>query len=255
MNYSSHAIVTGGGSGIGAAIATRLHAEGLKITLMGRTASKLEAQAAKLAGANIQIVDVCLEDSVKEAFAAATTQNGPVNILVNCAGQAVSSPAIKTDLKLWQQMLDVNLTGTWLCIQAALPDLLAQGNNGRIINVASTAGLVGYPYVAAYTAAKHGVIGLTRALALELARKEITVNALCPGYTETEMLQETLQNIVQKTGRSETEAKNELTKHNPQGTLINPKQVAEAAWWLCQPASSAITGQAIPIAGGEVMAG
>lgn len=255
MNQDVHAIVTGGGSGIGAAIAARLHAEGLKITLMGRTASKLEAQAAKLSGAKIQTIDVCLEDSVQEAFSAATAQNGPVNILVNCAGQAISAPATKTDLKLWQQMLDVNLTGTWLCTQAALPDLLAQENNGRIINVASTAGLVGYPYVAAYTAAKHGVIGLTRALALEFARKEITVNALCPGYTETEMLQATLQNIMHKTGRSEAEARNELTKHNPQGVLVTPEQVAEAAWWLCQPASSAITGQAIPIAGGEVMVG
>jgi NAD(P)-dependent dehydrogenase (short-subunit alcohol dehydrogenase family) len=149
-------------------------------------------------------------------------------------------------------MIEVNLTGTFLCTQAALPGMLAAGW-GRIVNIASTAGLRGYPYVSAYCAAKHGVIGLTRALALELARKNITVNAVCPGFTQTELLEASLATIVQKTGRSAAEARAELVRQNPQGRLVEPEEVAQAVLWLCLPGSAALTGQAIAVAGGEVM--
>jgi NAD(P)-dependent dehydrogenase (short-subunit alcohol dehydrogenase family) len=149
-------------------------------------------------------------------------------------------------------MLEVNLTGTFLCMQAALPYMLEVGW-GRIINVSSTAGLVGYPYISAYAAAKHGVIGLTRSVALEVARKNITVNAVCPGYTETDIVADAVANIMQKTRRSESEARAELTKNNPQGRMISPLEVAQTVLWLCQESSSSITGQAISICGGEVM--
>ncbi|RJF69030.1 SDR family oxidoreductase [Deinococcus cavernae] len=247
-----HAFVTGGASGIGRATAQTLTRAGAKVTIAGRNVACLEAAAQEL-GVHSQQVDVTEETSVQQAFEAARAVNGPISILVNNAGQASSAPALKTDLALWRQMLDVNLTGTWLCTRAALPDLLAGG--GRIVNVASTAGLVGYAYVSAYVAAKHGVIGLTRALALELATKNVTVNAVCPGYTETELLADAVQNIMQKTGRSEAEAKAELAKSNPQKRLIQPQEVADTVLWLCRPGAASITGQAIAIAGGEVMTG
>lgn len=247
-----HAFVTGGASGIGRATAQTLTRAGAKVTIAGRNVARLETAAREL-GVHSQQVDVTEETSVQQAFEAARAVNGPIRILVNNAGQASSAPALKTDLALWRQMLDVNLTGTWLCTRAALPDLLAGG--GRIVNVASTAGLVGYAYVSAYVAAKHGVIGLTRALALELATKNVTVNAVCPGYTETELLADAVQNIMQKTGRSEAEAKAELAKSNPQKRLIQPQEVADTVLWLCRPGAASITGQAIAIAGGEVMTG
>ena len=153
---------------------------------------------------------------------------------------------------LWRQMLDVNLTGTFLCAQAALAGMLPAGY-GRIVNIASIAGLAGAPYVAAYCAAKHGVIGLTRALALEFARKNITVNAVCPAYTETDMVGAAVANIVAKTGRSADEARAELVRRNPQGRLMQPQEVANTVLWLCLPGSEAITGQAISVSGGEVM--
>jgi NAD(P)-dependent dehydrogenase (short-subunit alcohol dehydrogenase family) len=157
----------------------------------------------------------------------------------------------KTDDALWQRMLDVNLTGTFHCIQAALPAMLAAGF-GRIVNVASTAGQVGYPYVAAYCAAKHGVIGLTRALALEVATRNITVNAVCPGYTDTDLTRESVANIRARTGRSEQEALAALVAHNPQRRLVQPAEVANAVAWLCLPGSESVTGQSISVAGGEV---
>ncbi len=186
------------------------------------------------------------------AFDAARGGFGPVHLLVNNAGQAHSAPFAKTSIELWRQMLDVNLTGSFLCSQAALPDMLAAGF-GRIVNVASTAGLVGYQYVSAYVASKHGVIGLTRSLALELARKPVTVNAVCPGYTETDIVAGTIANIAAKTGRSAEQARAELTRSNPQGRLVQPQEVANAVAWLCLPGSEAITGQAISVSGGEVM--
>jgi NAD(P)-dependent dehydrogenase (short-subunit alcohol dehydrogenase family) len=250
-----HAVVTGGGRGIGAAIAESLARAGVKVTLMGRSFDALEQHALKLrefADVHLEIVDVTDQESVSRAFARASQALGPVTILINNAGQAQSQPFLKTSLEGWNAMLEVNLTGTFLCTQAALPGMLESGW-GRIVNVSSTAGLTGYSYVAAYCAAKHGVIGLTRALALELAKKNITVNAVCPGYTDTDIVRKAVSNIATRTGRTEDQARAELTKVNPQGRLIPPHEIAEAVLWLCQPGSASVTGQAIPIAGGEVM--
>lgn len=248
-----HAIVTGGGRGIGAAIAVELAQAGARLTLMGRSRPHLEAQAGKL-GTEVQVetCDVTDPDDVKRAFEGALHALGDATILVNNAGQAESQPFTQTDLGLWRRMLEVNLTGTFLCTQAALPGMLSTGW-GRIVNIASTAGLRGYPYVSAYCTAKHGVIGLTRSLALELARKNITVNAVCPGYTQTEMIEVSVAKIVQKTGRTATEARAELARSNPLGRLVEPEEVAQAVLWLCLPGSAALTGQAIAVAGGEVI--
>ncbi|QYY33448.1 SDR family oxidoreductase [Cupriavidus pinatubonensis] len=256
-----HALVTGGGRGIGAAIARRLLADGASVTLVGRDVQVLERAVEELrplliGDAVLAAVpaDISDADSVAAAFAAAEAKAGPVTVLVNNAGQAHSAPFGKTSLALWQRMMDVNLTGTFLCTQAALPAMMAAGW-GRIVNVASTAGLIGYGYVSAYCAAKHGVIGLTRSLALETARSGVTVNAVCPGYTETDIVRDAVANIVDKTGRSEAEARAELAARNPQRRLVQPDEVADAVAWLCQPSASSMTGQAIAVAGGEVMTG
>jgi NAD(P)-dependent dehydrogenase (short-subunit alcohol dehydrogenase family) len=244
-----HAVVTGASRGIGLAIAHALLAQGARVTLMARDGAALEAAVAGLGeGAAWQTVDVGDPASVAEAFALA----GAADILVNNAGQAASSSFLRTDEDLWQRMLDVNLTGAYHCIQAALPAMLDAGW-GRIVNVASTAGLTGYRYVAAYCAAKHGLVGLTRALALELAAKGVTVNAVCPGYTETSIVQDAVANIVRMTGRSADQARAELAAGNPQGRLVQPDEVAHAVAMLCMPLASAINGQAIAVAGGEVM--
>jgi len=175
-----------------------------------------------------------------------------MEILINNAGQASSAPFLKTDAELWRRMMTINLDGTFHCIQEALPGMLAAGW-GRIVNIASTAGLIGYPYVTAYCASKHGVIGLTRALALELAAKGVTVNAVCPGFTDTDIVKDAVANIVAKTGRTPEEARAQLAAQNPQKRLVQPGEVANAVAWLCLPGSDAITGQAIAVAGGEVM--
>lgn len=249
-----HAVVTGAARGIGAAIARALAADGARLTLMGRRLEALQALARELPGAEhaAVAVDVAEAASVAQAFAQARQANGPVAILVNSAGQAESAPFGKTSLELWQRMLAVNLTGAFLCSQAALADMLA-AQAGRIVNVASTAGQKGYAYVSAYVAAKHGVVGLTRSLALELAKKGITVNAVCPGYTETDILRESIANVMAKTGRSEAEARAEFAAGNPQGRIVLPEEVADAVRWLCAPGAAAITGQCVSVSGGEVM--
>jgi NAD(P)-dependent dehydrogenase (short-subunit alcohol dehydrogenase family) len=244
-----HAVVTGASRGIGLAIARALQAQGARVTLMARDSAALAAAARELGGATAwQQVDVTDTDSVAEAFARA----GTADILVNNAGQAASSPFLRLDADMWQRMLDVNLTGAYHCIQAALPGMLDAGW-GRVVNVASTAGLTGYRYVAAYCAAKHGLVGLTRALALELATKGITVNAVCPGYTDTDIVQDAVANIVRKTGRTAEQARAELAAGNPQGRLVQPEEVAHAVAMLCVPAAAAMNGQAIAVAGGELM--
>jgi NAD(P)-dependent dehydrogenase (short-subunit alcohol dehydrogenase family) len=199
-------------------------------------------------------LDITQLDSVQAGVERAAAERGAIHVLVNNAGQAHSAPFAKTDLALWSQMLAVNLTGTYLCTHAVLPHMLAAaqaGTPGRIIHIASTAALQGYAYVSAYTAAKHGVLGLTRSLALELAGKNITVNAICPGYTETDIVKDAVANIMAKTGKSESEARAALAARNPQGRLIQPEEIAQAVCWLCQPGSASINGQAIAIDGGE----
>ena len=243
---NKHAVVTGGGSGIGAAIARRLLADGLRVTLMGRSEARLLSAQAALGDVAIQMCDVGDEGSVDRAFAAA----GDVDILVNNAGQVETAPLAKTSLELWQRLLNVNLTGTFLCSRAVLPGMLAR-RQGRIVNVASTAALKGYAYVAAYCAAKHGVLGLTRALALEVATKGVTVNAVCPGYTETDIVTNAVDTIVAKTGRTAEQARAELAKANPQGRLIQPDEVAATVAWLID--SPGVNGQAIAVCGGETM--
>jgi len=251
-----HAVVTGGGSGIGAAIASALAAGGARVTLVGRNRDKLETRRKALeeAGHKIAVTTADVSDpgSVEAGFAEAAARFGPPAILVNNAGIAPSAPFLKTDLETWNHVLAVDLTGVYLCTQQVLGPMLEAGD-GRIVNVASTAGLTGFGYVTAYCAAKHGLIGLTRSLAIEVARKGVTVNAVCPGFTDTEIVAESIRNIVAKTGKSEQEAEAALTAHNPQGRLIQPEEVAEAVAWLCLPLSRSVTGQSILVAGGELM--
>jgi NAD(P)-dependent dehydrogenase (short-subunit alcohol dehydrogenase family) len=253
VHTNRHALVTGGARGIGAAVARALADRGLRVTVLGRRLDAVRALAAERPEhLHTVAADVADAAQVAQAVANAQARFGPIAVLVNNAGQAESAPFLKMDAALWQRMLAVNLTGVMVCTQAVLPAMLAAGW-GRIVNVASTAGLTGYAYVSAYCAAKHGVIGLTRALALELAAKGITVNAVCPGYTETDIVRESIQKIVAKTGRGAEEARAELVKSNPQGRLVQPSEVADAVAWLCGEAASAVTGQSVPVCGGEIM--
>ncbi|HJV60855.1 MAG TPA: SDR family NAD(P)-dependent oxidoreductase [Albitalea sp.] len=244
-----HAVVTGGGSGIGAAIAQALSQQGAFVTLMGRSLKRLQALA--LPEGHCVACDVSDPASVQSAFDEAS-ECGDIDILVNNAGEALSQPFARTTLDLWQRMLDVNLTGSFLCTKQVLAGMSERGF-GRVVNIASTAGLTGYAYVAAYCAAKHGVIGLTRSLALEVARRGVTVNAVCPGYAETPMVERAVQAIRERTGRSADDARAALAGHNPQGRLVQPQEVADAVLWLCRRESAAVNGQAIAVAGGEVM--
>ena len=248
-----HALVTGGGRGIGAAIARHLLSLGAWVTITGRDGVRSGAAAAAMGerafGLAMDITDAA---AIQAGFAEAARRFGPVTILVNNAGIAQAAPFARTDLAMWDGILRTDLTGAFLCAQAAVPGMLAAGW-GRVVNVASTAGLTGLAYCTAYCAAKHGLIGLTRALAMELATKAVTVNAVCPGYTETDIVETTLDNIVAKTGRTREAALADLVAQNPQKRLIKPQEVAEAVGWLCLPGSASVTGQSIAVAGGELM--
>lgn len=248
----AHALITGGGTGIGAAIAVRLAGAGARVTVAGRRPEPLRKIADGLTAAQVVPFDVTDEAAVEAGLATATDSFGPVNILVNNAGAAESTPFGRTTTKTWRAMLDINLTGVFLVSRAVLPAMVERGW-GRIVSIASTAGLKGYAYVAAYCAAKHGVIGMSRSLALEVAQKGVTVNVVCPGYTETKLLGESVANITEKTGMSEDEARAQLLESNPQGRFVSPKEVAETVAWLAGSNTDAITGQAIAVAGGEVM--
>lgn len=246
-----HAFITGGGSGIGAAVARHLVADGCKVSVAGRDLLKLEAVATGLSGTCAVVCDVTEEESVEAAMEEAVRRHGPVSILVNNAGIAPSAPLVKTSRAEFDRTIATNLTGAFLCARAVLPGMIAAGF-GRIVNVASTAALKGYPYVSAYVAAKHGVLGLTRALALEVATKGVTVNAVCPGFTDTDIVARSVETIVAKTGRTPEEARAELARSNPQGRLLTPEEVAETVAWLCRAESGGINGAAVPISGGEV---
>ncbi|MCM2294608.1 SDR family oxidoreductase [Allorhizobium sp. BGMRC 0089] len=251
-------MITGAGSGIGAAIARRLAGEGALLSLAGRRAEPLYALAKELGldrTLAVSSVDVTDPAAIARGFEAARAKFGPVSILVNNAGEAPSAPFEKTELDLWEKVIGVDLTGVFNVTKAALADLKGFGKGARIINIASTAGLTGYPYVSAYCAAKHGVIGLTRALALELAKTGVTVNAVCPGFTDTPIIARSVEAIVAKTGRTPQAALSEFTKHNPQGRLVEPEEVADTVAWLAGPQAQAINGQAIAVSGGEVQAG
>jgi NAD(P)-dependent dehydrogenase (short-subunit alcohol dehydrogenase family) len=254
MLSGRHAVVTGASRGIGAAIATALAAQGARVSLLARDEAKLAELAEQLGGARHAAaakVDVTDTDSVRAAFAAATERFGPPHLLVNNAGQAASKKLIDTDDALWNRIMAVNVTGVFLCTREAVPHMLEAGF-GRIVNIASTAGLRGAAYISAYSASKHAVIGLTKSLALEYATKNITVNAVCPGYTDTDIVSSAIANIAAKTGRSKSEALDTLLATNPQRRLITPQEVAHTVLWLCGPGTESITGQSIVLAGGEV---
>ena len=252
--HGRHAVVTGAGRGIGAACAAALAANGARVTLLGRDLSRLEDTAQAVGGAPRALpleADVTDEASLERAFGAARVEFGPVHILINNAGRAASAKFTDTDPALWQALLAVNLTGPYLCARQAIPDMLTEGF-GRVVNIASTAGLRGGAYIAAYAASKHGVIGLTRSLALEYAARPITVNALCPGFTDTDIVKDAIAHITSKTNRTPEQALESLRTANPQRRLITPVEVAHAMLWLCRPGTESITGQRLAIAGGEV---
>ena len=245
-----HALITGGGTGIGAAIAHMLAAEGAAVSLAGRRKAPLDEVVRSLCKATAIIADVTKEADCIAMATAARAAHGPLDIVIANAGAAASAPFAKMDLGHWCGMMDVNLTGAFLTVKAALADLTRQpAGLRRIVFISSTAGLKGYPYVAAYCAAKHGVVGLARALGLELASSGVTVNAICPGYTDTPLLDKAAEKISTKTGRSPEDARAIFAKDNPSGRLVKPEEVARAVLRLCMPSAASVNGEAILVTG------
>ncbi len=250
-----HAVVTGAGRGIGAAIAGELAGAGAAVTLMGRTRKRLEDYAGELRARYSQefhavTMDVTDPAAVTEAFARTRKHTGDPTILVNNAGAVETAPFIKIDLEHWRRMLDVNLTGVFMCCREVLPAMIASAG-GRIVNISSTAGLHGGRYVAAYSAAKHGVIGLTRSLAMEMARHGITVNAVCPGYTKTDLVLESATQVAERLGQSVEDVMDKFKRENPHGRFIEPEEVARVVLELCLPDQAGVTGQAVVVDGSD----
>jgi NAD(P)-dependent dehydrogenase (short-subunit alcohol dehydrogenase family) len=246
-----HALVTGGGRGIGRAIAASLVQAGATVTIVGRSPASLEEAILQGDAHAAAVADVTDVQAVQRAVREAVDRHGPVDLMIANAGAAASAPFMRTGPDVFRQMLEVNLLGVTNIAQAVLDSMTERGF-GRIVAVASTAGLKGYPYVSAYCAAKHAVIGFVRALALETAKTGVTINAVCPGFTDTDLVSESLDRIMVKTNRSRDEALGELVKHNPQGRLIDPSEIADTVLWLCGEGARSVTGQAIVVAGGEI---
>ncbi len=244
------AVITGGGTGIGLACAKRLAEDGVQTILMGRNLQRLQDEAQHIEGARAVRVDVTDDASVETAFGEALA-SGPVDILINNAGIAAAGAFHKTSMDEWRRVQAVNVEGLVRCTQAVIGDM-ARSDYGRIVNIASIAGLRGGAYIAPYVASKHAVVGLTKSLSLEYAATRLTVNAICPGYVETAIVDNAIANIMEKTGRSREEALAELTKNNPQGRLIQPEEVAESVAWLCSPHSASVSGEAVMVAGGAI---
>ncbi len=251
-----HAVVTGGGKGIGAAIVLELARLGARVTALGRDQQALEQTAAAVRENGGEIAtgfcDVADPASIRTAFEGARGRFGDPYVLVNNAGIAAGVHFRDMTLERWSETIAVNLTGTFLCTREVLGAMVAAGD-GRVINISSVAGLKGITKASAYCASKHGVIGLTRSLALEVAKKGVTVNAVCPGYTETEMANVAVSTIQRALGKSADEAREMIVRTIPRGAIIQPHEVANAVAWLCSPGATAITGQSIVVAGGEVM--
>ncbi len=249
-----HALVTGAGSGMGAAVAARLAAGGLAVTLVGRRRDRLEAVAAGIGpSARAAPADVTDRAALAAAVEAGVCAFGDVSVLVCAAGLAASAPVAKTERALLDELMAVNVGGVLEACRLVLPGMVARGH-GRIVAIASTAGLRGYAYAGAYAASKHAVVGLVRSLALEVARQGVTANCLCPGFADTEMTAGSIATIMERTGRTEAEARAALAGTNPMKRLVTVEEVADAVAWLAGPGASAVTGQAIAVAGGEVTA-
>ena len=247
---SRHVLVTGAGTGIDEAVSRQLHTDGYRVSLVGRRPEPLAALSASL-GENAYAItgDVTDRSSISSAFTSARERFGSIEILVNSAGMAPTAPFHRVDFADWQRTMDVNVNGVFHCSQIALEDMLGAGW-GRIINIASVASLRGFPYVSGYCTSKHAVLGMTRALALEVAMQGVTVNAICPGYVDTDIVRAAISEIVAKTGRTEEDAMRHFTESNPQGRLVEASEVASAVSWLCSDGAASVTGQAVAIDGG-----